>query len=77
MAVVNRRNAVLGWVVWTAGKTVARQVVWRAGKAKAKDAVPGRGDYAGLNKSALVLVGATLGGLALVWRKKSGGGTSE
>ena len=32
---------------------------------KAKDAVPGRGDYAGLNKSALVLVGATLGGLAM------------
>ena len=69
MAIINRRNAVLGWVVWTAGKSVAKQ--------KAKDAVPGRGQYAGLNKAAVVLAAATLGGLAVVWRKKSGGGTAE
>ena len=76
MAIVNRRNAVLGWVVWTAGKTVAKQVVWRAGKQKAKEAVPGRGRHAGLNKSAIALI-AAIGSLVFFWLKKSDGSASE
>jgi hypothetical protein len=64
MAIINRRNAVLGWAVWQIAKNV--------GKKKAKQAVPGPGDHAGLNKSAIAsIVVAVLGGL-LIWRKMSG-----
>src|SRR5262249_21920005 len=65
MSIFNRRNATFGWVVWMALKTFARQ--------KARQAVPGRGDYAGLNKGALASTGATaLAAFAALvfWRKK-------
>jgi hypothetical protein len=64
MGIVNRRNAVLGWGVWKIGKRVARQ--------KAKAAVPGTGEHAGLNKSAIATIFATIGGALFFWRKKSG-----
>ena len=48
MAILNRRNAVLGWAVWSATKWAAKQ--------KARTAVPGPGDYAGLNKGALASI---------------------
>jgi ABC-type Co2+ transport system permease subunit len=66
MTIVNRRNAVLGYVVWKAAK--------RTGKQKAREAVPGTGDYAGLNKSAIAtIVAAVIGATVLVvWRIKSG-----
>jgi ABC-type Co2+ transport system permease subunit len=64
MTIVNRRNAVVGWTVWKAAKFV--------GKRKARQAVPGSGDYAGLNKSALATIAAAAASIALVvWRKKS------
>lgn len=63
MGIVNRRNAVLGWGVWKIAK--------RFGKQKAKAAVPGKGDHAGLNKSALVSMVAAVGGAWWLWRKKS------
>ena len=66
MSVINRRNAVLGWVTW--------QVAKRVGKKKARTAIPGRGDYAGLNKPALASIGAACaaaGGAVWFWRKKS------
>ena len=69
MGIVNRRNAVLGWGVWKVGKKLARR--------KAKAAVPGTGDHAGLNKSAIATLAATVGGALFFWRKKSGGSTSE
>jgi len=69
MAIVNRRKAVLGWGVWQLGK--------RVGKRKANAAVPGRGEHAGLNKSAIATLAATAGGVLLFWRKKSGGNTAE
>jgi hypothetical protein len=51
--------------------------VWKAlkftGTQKARKAVPGTGDYAGLNKSAIATIAAAATGVALVvWRKKSG-----
>jgi ABC-type Co2+ transport system permease subunit len=64
MGIINRRNAVFGWSVW--------QIVKRIGKRKAKDAVPGTGDHAGLNKSAIATIAATIGGALFFWRKKSG-----
>jgi hypothetical protein len=67
MSIINRRNAVLGWTVW-------RAIVW-IGKQRARQAVPGRGDYAGLNKSAVATIAVAATGAALVvWRIKSGEG---
>ena len=63
MGIVNRRNAVLGWGVWKVAK--------RMGKQKAKAAVPGTGDHAGLNKSAIATMLAAVGGAVFFWRKKS------
>ena len=63
MGIVNRRNAVLGWGVWKVAK--------RVGKRKAREAVPGTGDHAGLNKGALASMAAAVGGALWFWRKKS------
>lgn len=67
MTIINRRNAVLGWLAWEGAKVV--------GKKKARAAVPGKGDYAGLNKSAIVSIAASIaaaiGGAVWFWRKKS------
>ena len=63
MGIVNRRNAVLGWGVWKVAK--------RVGKRKAKAAVPGSGEHAGLNKSAIATIFAAVGGAVFFWRKKS------
>ena len=63
MSIVNRRNAVLGWGVWKVAK--------RVGKRKAKAAVPGTGEHAGLNKSAIATILAGVGGALVFWRKKS------
>jgi hypothetical protein len=64
MSIINRRNAVLGWGVWVALKAYGRQ--------KAQQAVPGRGDHAGLNKGAIATIGAaTVAALLLAWRLKS------
>jgi hypothetical protein len=73
MSVINRRNAILGWCTW--------QVAKRAGKKKARAAIPGKGDYAGLNKPAIASIGAAAGaaagGALWIWRKKSDQPASE
>jgi hypothetical protein len=63
MGMINRRNAVFGWVVWRIMKSF--------GKQKAKDIVPGTGEYAGMNKSAIATIGAATAAALLFWRKKS------
>jgi hypothetical protein len=63
MGIINRRNAVLGWGVW--------KVVKRLGRRKAREAVPGTGQHAGLNKSAIASIFAAIGGALWFWRKKS------
>ncbi len=63
MGIINRRNAVLGWGVWKVAKNV--------GKRKARAAVPGAGEHAGLNKSAIASIFAAIGGALWFWRKKS------
>ncbi|MFL5917408.1 MAG: hypothetical protein ACJ74L_12420 [Gaiellaceae bacterium] len=63
MSIVNRRNAVFGWIVWKVAKY--------AGKQKAKAVAPGTGDHAGLNKSALASIAAAVVGVLWFWRKKS------
>jgi hypothetical protein len=63
MGIINRRNAVLGWGVWKLAK--------QFGKQKAREAVPGPGEHAGLNKSAIASLLAAIGGALWFWRKKS------
>jgi hypothetical protein len=67
MTIVNRRNALLGWIAWQGAKTIAKR--------KARAAVPGKGDYVGLNKSAIVTIVASVvaavAGAAWFWRKSS------
>jgi ABC-type Co2+ transport system permease subunit len=63
MGIINRRNAILGWAVWKMTKAF--------GKQKAREAVPGTGDYAGLNKGAIATAGAATLAALLFWRKKS------
>jgi hypothetical protein len=59
MAVLNKRNAVLGWAVWSVSK--------RAAKYKAKQAVSPDG---GRSKKGLVAGAAALGGAVVFWRRR-------
>jgi ABC-type Co2+ transport system permease subunit len=68
MGIINRRNAVVGWSVW--------KVMKRVGRKKARDVVPGTGDHAGLNKSAIATIVAAITGALFFWRKKSDGETT-
>jgi hypothetical protein len=63
MAIVNRRYAILGWIVW--------QIAKYAGKNKARQVVPGKGGYGGLNKGAIASILLAIGGLLWLWRKVS------
>jgi hypothetical protein len=67
MSIVNKRNAVLGWLTWRVGKRVAKK--------KAKAAVPAVEDGKP-NKPAIAAGVAALFGTLLFWRKakKRGGG---
>ena len=71
MAIVNRRNAVLGWAVWNVGKRVARK--------KAKGAVPAVDpETKRPNAAATVLASlAALGGALMFWRKRGGDPTPD
>jgi hypothetical protein len=74
---LNRRKAMIGWLVYSIGKPIAK----RALKSKAKAAAPGMREGSRLpNTSALVAaVGGALGAL-LIWRRRRsgpGGGALE
>jgi LPXTG-motif cell wall-anchored protein len=70
MGIVNKRNALLGWVTWNLGKRVARK--------KAKAALPAV-EGGRPNKPAVGLAAglAAVGGVLLFWRKKKSGGADE
>ena len=65
MGILNKRNALLGWVVWQVGK--------RAAKRKAKDAVPAIDRESKRPNRPAMLLGAlaAVGGALLFWRKRS------
>jgi hypothetical protein len=66
VSIINRRNAVLGWLAWTGGKIILKQ--------KAKDAVPAIDtETKKPNKSAIALLIAGTVGALTFWRKRSGG----
>ena len=65
MSVFNRRNAAVGWVVWSVGKRVLRK--------KAKGVKPSIDPESKRpNRSAVALAVAGAVGLATFWRKRSG-----
>jgi hypothetical protein len=65
MSIVNRRNAVIGWLTWLTAKRVLKK--------KAKDAVPGTVEGTKRpNKGAIVSALAAVGGALWFWRRTSG-----
>ena len=64
MSIVNRRNAVLGWTVWSLAK--------RTLKRKAKAAVPGtvEGTYRPNRSAAVLSALAAAGGALWFWRHR-------
>jgi hypothetical protein len=65
MGVINRRNAVVGWLTWTVGKRVLKK--------KARDAVPGiDSETKKPNRSAIALAVAAVVGAATFWKKRGG-----
>ena len=66
MSIVNRRNAMLGWVTWLTAKRVLKK--------KAKDAVPGTVEGTRRpNKGLIVSALAAVGGALWFWRRQSDG----
>jgi hypothetical protein len=64
MSILNRRNAMLGWLTWLTAKRVLKK--------KAKDAVPGTVEGTKRpNKGAIVSALAAVGGALWFWRRKS------
>jgi len=69
VSVINRRNAVMGWLAWGVGKRVLKK--------KAKGAVPSvDSETKRPNKSAIALLIASAAGVLTFWRKRSGGDES-
>jgi hypothetical protein len=67
---LNKRKAMIGWLVYTAAKPMAK----RALKSKARGVVPGRREQAGGSSRAAILAGAgALAGAVMFWRSRSGG----
>jgi hypothetical protein len=70
---VNKRKAMIGWVVYTAAKPIVK----RALKSKAKAAVPAKRAGAGGPNKAALLAGAGAVVTAVVFWRRGTGGDSE
>ena len=65
MSIVNRRNALIGWVTWLTAKRMVKN--------KAKDAVPGTVEGTKRpNRGAIISAVVAVGGALWFWRRKSG-----
>ncbi len=69
--IFTKRNAVLGAAAWRVGKGIAKK--------KAKGVVPGKTKSSGKKKPAAIIagIGAAIGGLALLKRKRKSGDSSS
>ena len=63
MSIVNRRNAVLGWLTWEAGKRVAAR--------KARSALPSV-EEGKPNKGLILSLLAAAGAVVFFWQRKGG-----
>ena len=64
MGIMNRRNAMLGWIVWEAGKRMAKK--------KAKAAIPGTADDSMRpNRSAIASLFVVVLGALWIWYRLS------
>jgi hypothetical protein len=64
MTILNKRNAVMGWLTWLAAKRVLKK--------KAREALPGTVEGSKRpNKGAIATGLAAVGGLLWFWRRKS------
>jgi len=68
MSIVNRRNAMLGWLTWKAGKRIAAR--------KARSAVHGA-EEAKPKKGLILSLLAAAGAILFFWRRKGGDGGSQ
>ncbi|HET9506965.1 MAG TPA: hypothetical protein VFO81_03400 [Gaiellaceae bacterium] len=65
MSIVNRRNALIGWLTWLTAKRMVKK--------KAKDAVPGTVEGTKRpNRGAIISAVVAVGGALWFWRRKSG-----
>ena len=62
--ILNRRNAVIGWLTWSVGKRIVRR--------KARQAVPSV-EGGRPNRSAIAAAVAGLMGILMFWRKRRKG----
>jgi hypothetical protein len=70
MSILNRRNAVIGWLTWLTAKTLLKR--------KARQAVPGTVEGTKRpNKGAIAAGVAAAVGVLLFWRRKSSAGTAD
>ena len=70
MTILNKRNAVVGWLTWITAKRVLKR--------KAREAMPGTVEGSKRpNKSAIATGLAAIGGLLWFWRRKSSGGAQQ
>ena len=71
---LNRRKAMIGWLVYTAAKPIVK----RAARRRAKGAVPGtrEGSRAPNTAAILAALGAVVGGL-MFWRSRRSEGEEE
>jgi hypothetical protein len=64
---LNRRKAIIGWLVWTAAKPFVK----RALKSRARGAVPGtREGSRAPNNAAIVVALAAVAGAFMFWRNR-------
>jgi hypothetical protein len=61
---LNKRKALIGWIVYTVGKPIAK----RALKSKARSATPGK--RGGAITGAVAGIGAAAVGALMFWRKR-------
>jgi hypothetical protein len=69
MGIVNKRNALLGWLTWNVGKRLARK--------KAKAAVPAIEGGRPNKPAAVAAALAAIWGVLLFWRRKKRSGESS
>jgi hypothetical protein len=69
MTIINRRNAILGWGVWTVGKMQAKR--------KARQSLATDDRRPGKRAAAAASGLAAAGGALWFWRRRSGGDETE